>query len=187
MLIQFNGWELKIMRQPRRRRMTIQIKPHSPVIIKTNLSVSQTQIEKFILEHAQWVNKHLNKYSNYPKPISYSPEQLKILKKELKLKADYSLTQKVKEISLLMSINPSKIKFRYMKTRWGTCSTRKVITLNTKLVNTPEWIQNSVIVHELAHIKFMNHSKQFWDLVKLYDPQYKAARKWLNKEGNVSV
>lgn len=74
------------------------------------------------------------------------------------------------------------IKTRNMKTRWGVCNRHdNVITLNTELLKKDIDLIDYVIIHELCHFYEANHSKKFWDLVSIYYPDYKNARKRLKE------
>lgn len=69
------------------------------------------------------------------------------------------------------------------KTRWGTCNSRKEIRLNWRLIQSPKYVIDYVICHELSHLKFMNHSSEFWSEVKLLFPRYKKAELFLKENG----
>jgi len=69
------------------------------------------------------------------------------------------------------------------KTKWGTCNHKKEIRLNWRLIQSSPFIIDYVICHELSHLKYMNHSKQFWGLVEEIFPQYKDAQKQLKLTG----
>ena len=71
---------------------------------------------------------------------------------------------------------PRKIRIRDIKYAWGSCSNNKNITVNKKLISYSELAIRYVILHELCHLKYMNHSKDFWDLVQKYMPEYKKAK-----------
>lgn len=72
------------------------------------------------------------------------------------------------------------LRIRKMKTRWGVCNRRSMtITLNYDLIQYPVECLDYVIIHELAHLTHFNHSKEFWQLVEKYCPQYKQIRKQL--------
>lgn len=73
-----------------------------------------------------------------------------------------------------------KLKIRSMKTRWGVCNRKsETITLNAKLLSYPLECLDYVIVHELCHLVHFDHSKNFWNLVGVYCPEYKRIRKIL--------
>ena len=89
---------------------------------------------------------------------------------------------RVEHFSSLMGLQPTNIKFRKMKRRWGSCDSKKELTFNTNLLKLSRELIDYVIVHELAHIKHMNHSKRFHDLVKLYLPNAKELEKKIREE-----
>ncbi len=75
-----------------------------------------------------------------------------------------------------------KIKVRSMKTRWGVCNKRdNSVTLNLDLIKKDHKYLNYVIVHELSHFVYFNHSKEFWRTVEKYCPEYKMVRKELKE------
>ena len=75
--------------------------------------------------------------------------------------------------------NP-KLRIRQMKTRWGVCNRKsETITLNTELIHYPRICTDYVVVHELSHFTHFNHSKDFWNLVSKYCPNYKEIKKIL--------
>lgn len=74
-----------------------------------------------------------------------------------------------------------KLRVRKMKSKWGVCNTKSMtITLNTDLISKDVHLIDYVIIHELCHFKYMNHSNLFWKEVAKYYPYYKEARKELN-------
>lgn len=83
--------------------------------------------------------------------------------------------------ALAQDVTPKHIKFRHMKGRWGSCSSDGILTFNILLVQLP-WEQiDYVIIHELSHMRHMNHSKEFWSEVESKCPNYKQTRKELRK------
>ncbi len=87
------------------------------------------------------------------------------------------LSARVEHYSKLMGLEFSQLKFRKMKSRWGSCDSNGVITLNTKLMKVKREYIDYVVAHELAHLTHMNHSKKFHDLVDVYINDSKALRK----------
>ncbi len=78
-----------------------------------------------------------------------------------------------------MNEKPVNIKFRKAKRRWGSCSIKNELSFNTSLVHLPLECNESVIVHELSHIKHKHHKKDFWLHVKRFMPFYKEYEKTL--------
>lgn len=78
---------------------------------------------------------------------------------------------------------PSDIRIQLYKRRWGSCNRRRELTFNLYLASAPTWVIDYVIVHELAHLKYLNHSAQFWQRVGLFYSDYKQASNWLSNYG----
>ena len=91
------------------------------------------------------------------------------------------LLDRVDYFANLMNLHPRKVSFRKAKTRWGSCSSVNNISLNIGLLMLSNEFSDYVIVHELAHIKHKNHSKEFWKLVEKYYPNYARAKEELKK------
>ncbi len=81
----------------------------------------------------------------------------------------------------LLQVMPNKIRIKDIKYAWGSCSSNRNITINQKLAKKQEKIIEYVVLHEMCHLKYMNHSKDFWDLVEKYMPDYKKYRTLLKK------
>ena len=84
---------------------------------------------------------------------------------------------RVEEFSKKMQLFPTSISFRKNKRTWGSCNFKNGLNFNILLMKFPIEVMDYVIVHELAHIKHKNHSKNFWDLVAVYCPNYKEIEK----------
>ena len=78
-----------------------------------------------------------------------------------------------------MSLFPQKVIFRKYKAQWGSCSYNGNICLNWKLIVAHLRVIDYVIIHELSHLKYHNHSKLFWNLVDKYSHRTKECRRWL--------
>ena len=103
-----------------------------------------------------------------------------ILEKWYRARAEMVFTQKADSYKELMGLSYSKILIRGQKTRWGSCSHNGRLSLNWKLLLAPEPVIDYVIIHELAHLRHMNHSGRFWDYVARFCPDWKKHRKWLS-------
>ena len=91
------------------------------------------------------------------------------------------LPQKVDEFSKKMNLFPTSISYRKNKRTWGSCNYKNGLNFNILLMKFPIEVMEYVIVHELSHIKHKNHSKDFWNLVAVYCPNYKEVEKSFKK------
>jgi predicted metal-dependent hydrolase len=74
-----------------------------------------------------------------------------------------------------------RVTVRNQRSRWGSCSRKGTISLNWRLVQTPEFVRDYIILHEIAHLKEMNHSRCFWKEVARLCPDYEKAENWLKQ------
>ena len=81
----------------------------------------------------------------------------------------------------------SSIRIGDQKTRWGSCSSNGTLSFSWRLMLAPPRVLDYVVIHEICHLKYMNHSKEFWDMVSMYDPDYKEHRKWLKENSDKLV
>jgi len=99
---------------------------------------------------------------------------------------EYALNYFKKRVDFYSTDNnllPRKILLSNAKTKWGSCNSKREIRINWRLIQSTENIVNYVICHELSHLKFMNHSQQFWDLVGEISPDYKETQTQLKLIG----
>lgn len=104
-----------------------------------------------------------------------------------RFQAKLLINEKVEFFSRQMGLEYKGFGIRGQRTRWGSCSRKKILSFNWKLMKAPETIIDYVVIHELAHLKEMNHSVKFWDVVAQYYPQYKQSRLWLRKNQDLLV
>jgi predicted metal-dependent hydrolase len=107
------------------------------------------------------------------------------IQKHLRKLAQIELPARVMELAALHGIQVSRVSVRNQKSRWGSCSRRGTISLNWRLIQTPDFVQNYIILHELAHRRQMNHSDKFWLEVQRLCPDYLAAERWLKQNSKL--
>lgn len=104
------------------------------------------------------------------------------LKLFYKTEAENYLRLKLMEWVKITGLAPLKLKFRAHRSRWGSCSSNRHISLNWKMICLSPALIDYVIVHELCHLQFLNHSKNFWNHVELFLPAYKETKKVLQTQ-----
>jgi len=89
-----------------------------------------------------------------------------------KAKAEVKIKKLIKKYSDLMKLFPEHVSFKKSKTKWGSCSERNRISFNPEIMKLSSSLIEYAVVHELAHIAYKNHSKEFWSLVKKFMSDY---------------
>lgn len=162
----------------KRRTMCLQIKRDGTVLVRVPLRMSDKAIENFVLKHTSWIEKKQKIVKNAHIPENFDQNEIKILKERTK----EIIVPLVEYYSLKMGVSPSRISINSAKTRFGSCSSKKSLNFSCRLALYPYVAIEYVCVHELAHLKEMNHSKRFWAIVEEQLPDYKS-RKALLKQG----
>ena len=160
----------------KRRTLCLQIKKDASIVVRAPKGVSKKRIEEFVAKHLNWIEKHLEKRKNQPlPPQELTKEEIKSLKKS----AYEIIPPKVAYFSQIMGVTPEHVSINSAKTRFGSCSGKNRLNFSCRLMFYPESAIDYVVVHELAHIKHHNHSKDFWAFVGKFMPDYKERRKLL--------
>lgn len=161
--------------------------------IKRSLAIKPKQFipnEQFL-----FLGKHYNLTIANCNNIQIENSSL-ILPKQFLLQAEFHLTNWYKTQAIKIAVDRlnnfasstglkyTKLRISNAKTRWGSCNRSGCISINWRLVMSPLEVFDYVIVHELTHTAVRNHSKEFWDQVKMILSDYKLHRQWLKNNGN---
>jgi predicted metal-dependent hydrolase len=176
--------EVSYVRNTRARNLAIRINQRGEIRVTVPRLASQRQAERFFLSKQQWVLKRLNGLNlrdcgqtlpgegdliqirgrSHPVYRIHGEDSMeaaiwRILHKE----ALHYLPERVRDLSEKFGFKITGLKIRKMRSRWGSCTARKSINLNSWLVMLPEHLSDYVILHELVHTRFQDHSMKFWD------------------------
>jgi predicted metal-dependent hydrolase len=166
-------FEYKIIRSAR-KTLSIQVDIDCNITVRAPYRVSEKEIQKFVLDKKEWLEKAVLKQMNRNKnKKEYTDEDIKLLRKKAKEK----LPQKVEYYSKIMGVTPKSIKVNSAKKRYGSCSGENNINFSLYLMDKDERFIDYVVVHELAHIRFHNHSKDFYNFIESVMPDYKERKK----------
>ena len=172
-------FETEIIRS-KRKTVAIEIKDNKKVVVRVPYFISDFKIEEFLNQKRSWILKHIAIIDERKKSAKkLTDTELKNLKNEAK---EY-LPDLVLFFAEKIGVEFNEIHIRSQKTRWGSCSAKNNLNFNCLLMLCPENVREYIVVHELCHLKELNHSKQFWSLIERHYPDYKNAKLWLKENG----
>lgn len=182
--------EYEIIRS-RRTSYSIALKEDGSLTVRVPFGVTDREAERLLHEKQAWITKKLNEQKlhrqNAPAP-RYTPEERTALEKRYQAAAKEYIPKRVEYYTStcqdIIGDHCLRITIRDQKTRWGSCSSRKTLSFNWKLMLAPPAVLDYVVVHELCHLKHMNHSAEFWNSVEAILPDYKLKREWLKEHGH---
>jgi predicted metal-dependent hydrolase len=93
------------------------------------------------------------------------------------------LKHKAGEFARALGVTYARFSIRAQRTRWASCSHRGTLSFNWRLIMAPEPVVDYVVIHEVAHLKEMNHTRRFWGLVAERCPSWREQKKWLDDHG----
>jgi predicted metal-dependent hydrolase len=91
------------------------------------------------------------------------------------------LPPRVLELAVVHRLAVTRVTVRNQRARWGSCSRRGTVSLNWRLIQAPAFVRDYIILHELMHLREMNHSPRYWAEVEKVCPDYRVAEKWLRE------
>ncbi len=185
MLIEFTLEQSKIQFS-KRRSIVIQIK-NGEVFVKAPNRTSHKYLQELVFKKQSWIIKKLEqskvRLEEKQSTKIQDPALLTLYKTELNKYLENKLPQLAKQVG----VNYNKVAVKKMSSRWGSCSSKGNLSFSLYLWNTPIYVVDYVIIHELCHRRFMNHSKSFWSLVEQHYPEYKLVHKWLKISGKMII
>lgn len=178
-LTDYREIDYTLKRSARAKKMRITVNCDASVVVTLPNLASEIFADKFLKEKFNWIFKKVEHF----KKNSAAPT-IKLTKKdylENKNKARKLIEDRVYYFNKLYNFKFNKISIRNQKTRWGSCSKKRNLNFNYRMMYLPENLRDYIIIHELCHLKEFNHSKRFWNLVGEIIPNYGQLRKELRK------
>ena len=183
---------LVFIRHPRARRYVIRITDQGVVRVTVPRRGSKREAAAFAAREHAWIEKQLRaraerelrererRTANDETTVSSAERQPSVgEQRELLARAKKELPPRLLALAAQHGLRVARVSIRNQRWRWGSCSRKGHICLNWRLVTMPENVQDYVLIHELMHLKRMDHSPKFWKLVAEACPGYQEARRWL--------
>ncbi|MDD3711442.1 MAG: SprT family zinc-dependent metalloprotease [Patescibacteria group bacterium] len=174
--------EYQVKTSHRAKNMRLSIYADGRFIVTRPYRLGDSAIECFIKQKSTWILSKIKKIGPIGPLISPAEDRKKYLR--YKEDARRLVEEKVNYFNKIYSFKFNRIAIRNQKTCWGSCSRRANLNFNYKIIFLPERLADYIIVHELCHLKELNHSRHFWDLLAQSIPDYLEIRRELKKTRN---
>ena len=158
----------------KRKTLALQVTRDGKLIVRAPYRTSEKKILQMIDAHKLWIERTLERQKRAP-VMTDDKEELAALT----AKAKAVLPEKLKKYSAIMKLYPAAVSFGRAKTRFGCCTSEKKIIFSVYLMLYPDAAIDYVVVHELAHLKYMDHGARFYQLIGSVLPDYKERIKLL--------
>lgn len=131
----------------------------------------------------KWIDRHLAaaQMREAEPVIPLTRDELAVLK----IRAKEFFAERVEYYEPIVGVRANRITIRAQKSRWGSCSAKGNVNFNCLLMLAPEAVRDYIVVHELCHLKVMDHSKRFYAEVAKAFPTYKETQRWLKTNGKM--
>lgn len=170
----------------KRKTMALQVGLDGTVVARVPNRVAKKEVLRFLDSHAAWIAAAKKKMARrqQEKQAYRSPYEIPAydsLSKREKDEIWAHFMQRLMYYAPKIGVTFERVAIRNQKGRWGSCSSKGNLNFNCRLLFVPDRIVDYVVIHELAHRRFMNHSKAFWKEVEKYMPDYKEQKKLLSR------
>lgn len=163
----------------RRKTLAIQVTAAGEVILRCPMGLSKKTAEQFLAARMPWVEE--KRRALRARPVLPKLTEAEI--QEMRREALPFLRQRAEIYAPLVGVEFGKLGVRAQRTRWGSCNQRGDLSFNCLLLLAPPEAADYVVVHELCHIRQMNHGPRFWAAVEAVLPDYRGPRAWLRENG----
>jgi predicted metal-dependent hydrolase len=172
---------LEFVRHPRARRYVIRVRPDGTVRVTLPRWGSRREAQHFADQQHAWIERQRLRALNERKTSvpAYTAGELA----QLRSRARAELPAQLHQVAGEHGLTVSRVSVRNQRWRWGSCSPNGHICLNWRLILMPPPVREYVLIHELMHLRRLDHSPAFWKLVAAACPTYQESRRWLRTEG----
>jgi predicted metal-dependent hydrolase len=163
------------VRHRRARRYLLRVEHDGRLRVTIPRGGSQREADAFARRHVEWVQRQ----RAVLRQTRFSADD----RQRLRDQAHEELPTRLLALAEHHGLRVTRISIRNQRTRWGSCGRDGHVCLNWRLVAMPDWVRDYVMIHELMHLKRLDHSPAYWRLVSEACPSFRDARRWLRAHG----
>ena len=165
-----------VVRHPRARHYRLRVDGAGRVRVTIPRGGSRREADRFASAHEPWIRRQRARVFGGPRLTAGE-------RARLRRQAAEELPRRLAELAAGQGVRPAHVSVGDQRTRWGSCSRAGRIRLNWRLVLMPGWVRDYVLIHELMHVRHLDHGPAFWGLVEAACPAWREASRWLRWDG----
>jgi len=171
-----------VRRSKRAKRMRLAVYCDGNFIVTVPQAFPSNSIDRYVIAKSQWVISKMDFFEELKKR-----QKLTLGNDGYELYKDKALKMVTERLTALNNkhyrLKFNKLTIKSQKTRWGSCSKKRNLNFNYKILFLPPKIRDYIMIHELCHLKEFNHSRKYWNFVARVLPDYLNIRNSLNRQG----
>lgn len=168
------------------KRKTISVSVRDgEVIVRAPLRTTRREADAFVNKYEDWIRRQLEKDASRRRTAEATPKLTQQELSALYARAKEYIPARVKLYADRLGVSCGRITIRCQRSRWGSCSAKRNLNFNCLLMLAPDEVIDAVAVHEVCHLKEMNHSDRFYALVLSLYPDYHRWNRWLKENGRL--
>lgn len=171
--------DYQLRKSRRAKHLRLRVYGDGRVVVSAPTWLGSRVIEDFVVEKIDWLRGKLDLVKRTQPRVSCKRSREEYLKR--KDEALSLVEERIAHYNAIYGFRVNRVSIRNQKTRWGSCSTQGNLSFNYRIVKLLPEERDYVIVHELCHLREMNHSSQFWTLVEKTVPEYRRLRQAMRK------
>lgn len=162
----------------RTRRLRVTVYPGGRIVLSRPRFVSDRSAARFLQEHADWILRQ----SERMRAIVVPETRVRGTRKDYLMRKEEArrlIHERLAYFAPRYGLKPGRVAIKNMTSRWGSCSVKGNLNFHYKVADLPMELVDYLVVHELCHLREMNHGTRFWELVAREIPDYRTLRKRL--------
>lgn len=172
--------EYTIKKSTRARRLRVAVYCDASVVVTAPWNFGEYKIEGFLKEKAGWVLSKVDYFLRLGKTARIGGGRLEY--KKYREQAREFVRMKVAEVNRIYQFTFGKIAIKNHKTRWGSCSKKRNLNFNYRIIFLSDRLAEYVVAHELCHLREFNHARGFWNLLACAVPDYRERKRELKSK-----
>lgn len=166
---------LIFVRHRRARRYVLRVRADGRVRVTIPRGGTPRDARRFAERHRAWIERQRARTARQ----TWASDAVA----SYRARAQLDLPPRLHQLAAQHGLRVQRVSVRNQRTRWGSCGHNGHISVNWRLVLMPDWVRDYVLIHELMHLRRMDHSPEFWRHVAAACPRYRDARAWLRANG----